>query len=63
VDYWEKLVGPAVKGAKSVDDFLNRLGKFGYNSEDPKWRELVKDAIDSQFLPKHIQERPKETGT
>jgi len=53
VDYWEKHVGPAVKGAKSVDDFLDKLHQFGYNSVDSGWRNGVKSCIkyqDSQIV-------------
>jgi len=62
IDYWERHIGPAVKGAKSVDDFLDRLHQFGYNSEDSGWRQLVKDAIDSQYKPWHIPKWRAGTG-
>jgi len=48
VDYWERHVGPAVKGAKSIDEFLDALHQFGYNSKDKKWRKLVEYSIKSQ---------------
>ena len=50
IDYWEKLFGPRVKGAKTVDAFLDALGKGknAYNSEDKGWRKFVKDSINSQ---------------
>jgi len=50
VDYWEKLFGPRVKGAQSLDAFLDALGKGEnkYNSADPGWRNAVKEVIKSQ---------------
>ncbi len=63
IDYWERKIGPAVKSAKSVDAFFDALHQFGYNSNSESWREDVKKNINSQYLPKHIQERPKETET
>ena len=50
IDYWEKLFGPRVKGAASLDDFLNRLGtgEGKYNSVDTSWRDQVKKSINSQ---------------
>ena len=50
IDYWEKLFGPRVKGAKTVDEFLDTLGKGknAYNSKSKDWRKLVKDSINSQ---------------
>jgi hypothetical protein len=62
IDYWERRVGPAVKGAKSIDEFLNALGAFGYNAADPDWRAKVKDAIDSQYKPWHIPKWKAGTG-
>jgi hypothetical protein len=64
IDYWEKLFGPRVKGAKTVDEFLDALGKGKqkYNSADPDWRAKVKEAIDSQYKPWHIPKWRAGTG-
>ncbi len=64
IDYWEKLYGQRVKGAKTVDEFLDALGKTKpeYNSKDPKWRGEVKKSINSQFLPQHLPSWKKGIG-
>ncbi len=55
IDYWEKLFGPRVKGAKTVDAFLDALGPQkgrpdlpAYNSVSKGWRSGVKSCINSQ---------------
>ena len=48
-DYWERHFGPKVKGAKSLDEFLDKLkGDGKYNEVKSNWKQLVKDTINSQ---------------
>jgi hypothetical protein len=64
IDYWEKLFGPRVKGAKSLDAFLDVLGtgENKYNSADPGWRDAVTKSIKSQSLPQHLPSWKAGTG-
>jgi hypothetical protein len=55
VDKWETLYGSRVRGAKTVDEFLNALGPQkdkpdlpAYNSVSQGWRSGVKSCINSQ---------------
>ncbi len=55
VNYWAQQFGEKVKGAQSIDDFVNRLqtderaqgGTGKYNTQDPNWATEVRDGYDS----------------
>ncbi len=55
VEYWGKTFGPKASGASSIDDFINKLqtdqrsqgGRGKYNTEDPDWPTLIRNAYKS----------------
>ncbi|HTG37077.1 MAG TPA: DNRLRE domain-containing protein [Thermoanaerobaculia bacterium] len=55
VDYWGQHFGEKVRGARSIDDFINRLqtderdkgGTGKYNTVDPDWDKKVRGGYDA----------------
>jgi hypothetical protein len=51
ISYWERRFGPAVKGATSAEDFVNRLYREKYNLNSA-WPGLILNAIRS--IPRRL---------